>query len=88
MTDHDRIVESMTYLASKGLLTADRRVWKFYTLRKRSSHSGNARQFHRHQLIRSIKMPPEPDYRQSAVTGQRWRRALHVECDNGFGQTP
>ena len=33
-------------------------------------------------------MPPEPDYRQSAVTGQRWRRALHVECDNGFGQTP
>ena len=26
MTDHDRIVESMTYLASKGLLTADRRA--------------------------------------------------------------
>ena len=31
---------------------------------------------------------PEPDYRQSDVTGQKWRRSCHGEFDNSFGKTP
>jgi len=30
----------------------------------------------------------EPDYRQSNVTGQKWRRSCHGEFDNAFGRTP
>ena len=31
---------------------------------------------------------PEPDYRQSDVTGQKWRRSCHVEFDNEHGKVP
>ena len=32
--------------------------------------------------------PTEPDYRQSAVTGTKWRRSCHGEFDNAYGRTP
>lgn len=25
------------------------------------------------------------DYRQTTITGQKWRRSLHVECNNPYG---
>ncbi len=28
----------------------------------------------------------EPDYRQTNVTGSKWRRSCHGEFDNGFGR--
>jgi hypothetical protein len=31
---------------------------------------------------------PEPDYRQSDVTGKKWRRSCHGEFDNAFGKVP
>lgn len=31
---------------------------------------------------------PEPDYRQSDVTGQKWRRSCHGEFDNAHGRVP
>jgi len=31
---------------------------------------------------------PEPDYRQSNVTGSKWRRSCHGEFDNGYGKVP
>lgn len=31
---------------------------------------------------------PEPDYRQSDVTGQKWRRSCHGEFDNEHGKVP
>lgn len=31
---------------------------------------------------------PEPDYRQSSISGQKWRRSCHGEFDNAFGRTP
>ena len=30
----------------------------------------------------------EPDYRQSNVTGSKWRRSCHGEFDNGYGKVP
>lgn len=32
--------------------------------------------------------PNEPDYRQSAVTGTKWRRSCHGEFDNAHGRIP
>lgn len=32
--------------------------------------------------------PTEPDYRQSAISGTKWRRSCHGEFDNALGSVP